>query len=162
LFGKGKASLKVIQIQKEKDLFFQESQENQEKSFERKEENSQEVPALGVEIEINLAQKNVKNIQLLSGGEKALVSLALLFGIISFCQPPFVVLDEVDAALDEKNSQKIAEIIKELSERTQFVIITHNQATIQVADVWYGILMKDGVSKTISYKLPENIILEKV
>ncbi len=154
LFGKGKVALKPTKIQKEE---FLENQKNEILKTDRN-ENSEKPSSLtlGIEIEVNLARKNIKNIQLLSGGEKALVSLALLFGIISYSKPPFVILDEVDASLDEKNSQKISEIIKELSKTTQFIIITHNQSVIQIADIWYGILMKDGTSQIISYKLPEN------
>ena len=155
LFEKGKVALKPIKIQKEE---FLENQKNEILKLDKNENLKETTLTLGVEIEINLAKKNIKNIQLLSGGEKTLVSLALLFGIISYSKPPFVILDEVDASLDEKNSQKISEIIKELSKTTQFIIITHNQAVIQIADIWYGILMKNGISQTISYKLPENVL----
>jgi len=155
LFGKGRVALRPTKIQKEELL---ENQKNEILKVDKNEDSKESSLTLGVEIEINLAKKNIKNIQLLSGGEKTLVSLALLFGIISYSKPPFVILDEVDASLDEKNSQKISEIIKELSKTTQFIIITHNQAVIQIADVWYGILMKNGISQIISYKLPENVL----
>jgi len=140
LFGKGKAQLKIVKLEKEEN-----------------EEENKKTPFLGVEIEINLAKKHLKNLNLLSGGEKALLSLALLFGIISYSKPPFIILDEADAALDEKNSYKVAQIIKSLSEKTQFILVTHNPTIIQIADIWYGVLMKDGISQTISYKLPEKI-----
>ena len=91
---------------------------------------------------------------MLSGGEKSLVSLAALFALISVSPPPFLVLDEIDAALDEENARRFSELIKEFSKQTQFVIVTHNRATMEAADILYGITMgEDGVSKVLSLKL---------
>ena len=91
---------------------------------------------------------------MLSGGEKSLTSLAALFALISVSPPPFLVLDEIDAALDEKNTHRFAELVKEFSKKTQFVLITHNRATMEAADALYGITMgDDGVSKVLSLKL---------
>ena len=98
--------------------------------------------------------KKIKNISMLSGGEKALTSLALIAAIISINKPPFVVLDEVASSLDQENSSRFAKIIKELSNYTQFIIITHNQEIIEISDILYGITMhEDGTSKLLSLKL---------
>ena len=91
---------------------------------------------------------------MLSGGEKALTSLALIAAIISINKPPFVILDEVDASLDQENSLRFAKIIKELSNYTQFIVVTHNQEIIEISDILYGVTMQeDGTSKLFSLKL---------
>ena len=98
--------------------------------------------------------KKIKNIGMLSGGEKALTSLALIAAIISINKPPFVILDEVAASLDQENSARFAKIIKELSDYSQFIIITHNQEIIEISDILYGVTMhEDGTSKLLSLKL---------
>jgi len=98
--------------------------------------------------------KKIKNISMLSGGEKALTSLALIAAIISINKPPFVILDEVAASLDQENSARFAKIIKELSNYTQFIVVTHNQEIIEISDILYGVTMqKDGTSKLLSLKL---------
>ena len=92
----------------------------------------------------------------MSGGEKALTSIALISAIIANNPSPFVVLDEVDAALDEANSQRFAKIVDELSDRTQFICITHNRATMERSAILYGVTMgADGVSKLLSINLTE-------
>ena len=108
----------------------------------------------GIEILATPPGKKIKSIEMLSGGEKALTSLALICAIIAINKPPFVVLDEVDAALDQENSSRFAKILKELRKNSQFIIITHNQQTIEVADILYGVTMgNDGISRLISLKL---------
>ncbi len=93
---------------------------------------------------------------MLSGGERALTAIALICAIISNNPMPFAVLDEVDAALDEANSQRFAAILEQLSHKTQFVTITHNRATMEKATILYGVTMgDDGVSKLLSVKLEE-------
>lgn len=110
----------------------------------------------GIDIIAHPPGKKLSTIHALSGGEKSLVALALLCAIIGANTPPFVVMDEVEAALDETNSEKVAAIIKHLAEKTQFVVITHNRATMHQADVLYGVTMKsDGTSKILSVKLTE-------
>lgn len=119
-------------------------------------EEPQEDPELaaGVEIELSLPQKKMMSLDTLSGGEKSLVSLAALFALIAVSPPPFLVLDEIDAPLDEDNARRFAELVSEFSKTTQFVIVTHNRATMEAADVLYGITMEDdGVSKVLSLKL---------
>src|SRR3989338_8865693 len=109
---------------------------------------------LGIEIDVSLPRKRIKGLDMLSGGEKSLVSIAALFALISVSPPPFLVLDEVDAALDEKNAKRFADIVRDFSKKTQFVIVTHNRSTMESADALYGVTMEeDGVSKVLSLKL---------
>ncbi|MDP2650759.1 MAG: AAA family ATPase, partial [bacterium] len=108
----------------------------------------------GIDIEVSLPKKKVKGLEVLSGGERSLVSIAALFALISVSPPPFLVLDEVDAALDEDNARRFSQILKDFSPKTQFVIVTHNRVTMEVADVLYGVTMSpDGTSKVVSLKL---------
>ena len=111
---------------------------------------------VGIEIKACPPGKKISNLAILSGGERSLTSLALLFAIISNSPPPFAVLDEVEAALDEANSKRFGRIIQELSDRTQFVLITHNRETMRQASCLYGVTMgADGVSKVLSVKLDQ-------
>jgi chromosome segregation protein len=110
----------------------------------------------GIEIQACPPGKKIKSITMLSGGERALTTIALICAIISCNPSPFVVLDEVDAALDEANSERLAKILDDLSLKTQFIAITHNRATMRRANVLYGITMgSDGVSRLLSIKLDE-------
>ena len=110
----------------------------------------------GIEIQAVPPGKKIKSLAMLSGGERALTAIALICAIISASPSPFVVLDEVDAALDEANSERLAKILDELSHKTQFILITHNRTTMRRANVLYGITMgDDGVSKLLSIKLDE-------
>ncbi|MBI4434208.1 AAA family ATPase [Candidatus Uhrbacteria bacterium] len=110
----------------------------------------------GIDITATPPGKRIKSIAMLSGGERALVAIALLCAIISSSRSPFVVLDEVDAALDEANSVRFAEILKDLARETQFVVVTHNRYSMERAAMIYGVTMgDDGVSKLLSLKLEE-------
>ncbi len=110
----------------------------------------------GIEIQAVPPGKKIKSLAMLSGGERALTAIALICAIISVNPSPFVVLDEVDAALDEANSERLAKILDELSYKTQFILITHNRATMRRANILYGITMgDDGASKLLSIKLDE-------
>jgi chromosome segregation protein len=112
----------------------------------------------GIEIQACPPGKNIKSIAMLSGGEKALTAIALICAIINTNPSPFVVLDEVDAALDEANSERLARILEDLSHKTQFIVITHNRAPMQRANYLYGVTMQEnGVSKLISIKLEDYI-----
>lgn len=107
----------------------------------------------GVEIDVSLPRKKTTGLSVLSGGERALTSLALLFALVSTSPPPFLVLDEIDAPLDEGNSVRFSKILVELKDRTQFVVITHNRETMRQADILWGITMQeDGISKLLSLK----------
>jgi len=110
----------------------------------------------GIEITANPPGKRVKSINMLSGGERALTSIALICAIMAENPSPFVVLDEVDAALDESNSIKFAQIIDDLSHKTQFIVISHNRATMEKANILYGVTMNnDGASHLLSLKLED-------
>lgn len=100
--------------------------------------------------------KNMLSIDSMSGGEKTLTALAFLFAVQMYKPAPFYILDEVDAALDKINSKKIGTLIKKQSSKAQFIVITHNDVTIKMADQVYGISMEDGVSKVIAIRMPEN------
>ena len=108
----------------------------------------------GVEVQATPPGKKLSTINALSGGEKALTSIALICAIISHLPSPFVVLDEVDAALDEANSERFAAILDNLSNSTQFITITHNRATMKRSVILYGVTMgDDGISRLLSVKL---------
>lgn len=129
-------------------------------AHEEVEEMSNYKPAkdevIGIEIQATPPNKKLKALNLLSGGEKALTSIALLSAIMGTNPSPFVVLDEVDAALDETNTMKFANILEELQEKTQFIVITHNRATMEKADLLYGVTMGDeGHSTLISVELKD-------
>ena len=129
-----------------------------EDELEDAEESGGEIeePHIGVDIDVDLPKKRIKGLAMLSGGERSLTSVAFLFAITAVNPPPFLFLDETDAALDEANSRRYAEILKELSKKTQLIIVTHNRETMRVAGVLYGITMGDeGVSKLLSLKFEE-------
>ena len=110
----------------------------------------------GVDIEARLPGRREQGLSLLSGGEKSLTAVALIFSLLKISPTPFCILDEVDAMLDEANVGRFCDLLKELSENTQFIIITHNRNTVQVADVIYGVTMaKDSTSQVISLKMDE-------
>lgn len=111
----------------------------------------------GIEIVAQPPGKKLQNLQLLSGGERALTAIALLFSIIRVKPVPFCVLDEVEAALDEANVTRFAEYLREFSEQTQFIVVTHRKGTMEEADVLYGVTMEEGgVSKLVSVRLEED------
>jgi chromosome segregation protein len=111
----------------------------------------------GLEIVASPPGKKLQNVLLLSGGEKALTALALLVGIFQFQPSPFCVLDEVDAALDETNVGRLADLLHSLSKETQFLLVTHSKRMMQNADLIYGVTMQEpGVSKVISVKLSQH------
>ena len=110
----------------------------------------------GIDIIAQPPGKKLQNLNLLSGGEKALTSLALLFAGFLLKPSPLCILDEVDAPLDESNTVRFAKMIKELSNETQFIVITHNRTTMEVSDHLYGITMEEpGISKAISLQFAE-------
>lgn len=110
----------------------------------------------GIDIQAVPPGKKIQTVTMLSGGERALTAIALICAIISANPSPFVVLDEVDAALDEANSERLARILDDLSNKTQFIVITHNRASMRKASILYGVTMQaDGVSQLLSVKLDE-------
>ncbi|NEU25301.1 chromosome segregation protein SMC [Paenibacillus polymyxa] len=108
----------------------------------------------GIDIVAQPPGKKLQNLQLLSGGERALTAMALLFAILHVKPVPFCVLDEVEAALDEANVVRFAQYLREFSEQTQFIVVTHRKGTMEESDVLYGVTMEEGgVSKLVSVKL---------
>lgn len=128
-----------------------------EPSPAEEEMHEHELPS-GVEIRANPPGKKLSSLSQLSGGEKALTSIALLFAIISRRPSPFIVLDEVDATLDEENARRFSELLREFSKHTQFVIITHNRSTMESAGSLWGVTMRqDGTSHVLSVRLGETV-----
>ncbi|MGC9602150.1 MAG: AAA family ATPase [Minisyncoccia bacterium] len=116
----------------------------------------------GIEISVNIPHKRVKGVQVLSGGERALISIALIFAMSQVNPPPFLILDETDAALDEANSRRYGDMIENLAKKSQLILITHNRETMSHAGVLYGITMgSDGVSKLLSVKFEEALAVAK-
>ncbi|MEK7133255.1 MAG: hypothetical protein AAB771_01035, partial [Patescibacteria group bacterium] len=146
MFGGGRAGLKLIKpqrLKKENDLEIALETESQNEDTET-----------GVEISIDLPRKRIKSLEMLSGGERALSSIALLFALSAVNPPPFLALDETDAALDEANSRRYASMLKELSQNTQLIVVTHNRETMKSAGVLYGVTMgRDSISCLLSIQL---------
>lgn len=167
LFGGGKAQLVLqrteVAEKEDKDTLSEEDEEANEEvklpSAKEKFLAAEKIRAslfAGVEISATPPGKKLSTITALSGGEKALTSIALICSIISHNPSPFVVLDEVDAALDEANSERYAAILDSLMDSTQFITITHNRATMRRANILYGVTIgEDGVSKLLSVKFNE-------
>lgn len=110
----------------------------------------------GLSIDVSLPRKKIRGLEVLSGGERALTSIALIFSMSQVNPPPFLILDETDAALDEANSKRYADMIMELGKKSQLIVITHNRSTMAAAGELFGVTMgQDGVSKVLSVKLEE-------
>lgn len=116
----------------------------------------------GIDIHVSLPHKRIKGLTMLSGGERALTSIALLFAMSQVNPPPFVILDETDAALDEANSKKYGDMIEALSQHSQLILITHNRETMSRAGVIYGVTMGgEGYSKLLSIAFDEAVAVAK-
>jgi len=154
MFNGGKAKFKLKSHIKKEEIAELHGEGTEDKEIREEIKHEEEEIFAGVEIDINVPKKKITSLEMLSGGEKSLVSAAALFSLIAVSPPPFLVLDEMDAALDETNARRFAELIKEFSGKTQFIIITHNRYTMEAANILYGITMEgDGVSKVLSMKL---------
>lgn len=150
MFGGGSAFLSVVAEQKrgKKD---EEEIDEEAIVFEH-----------GIEISVSLPHKKVKELQALSGGERSLTSIALLFAVSQVNPPPFLVLDETDAALDEANSRKYGDMLEKLSKHSQLIVVTHNRETMSRAGVLYGVTVgSDGGSKLLSVKFEEAAAIAK-
>ena len=150
LFGGGHAKLAVKNVQKMAKKVG--DTEDVEDSDERNEEESES----GIDIFVSLPRKKTSGLMMLSGGERALTSIALIFAMSQVNPPPFIILDETDAALDEANSKKYGDMIENLSQKSQLIVITHNRETMSRAGVIYGVTMiSGGVSKVLSVAFAE-------
>ncbi len=122
-------------------------------------EPDEDHPKGGVAVEVKPAKKLGKRLQLLSGGERALVAIAFLMALVLARPCPFYVLDEIEAALDDVNIGRLVQLLRDYRERTQFVIITHQKRTMEAADVLYGVTMgQDGASQVVSARMAEEEI----
>lgn len=159
MFGGGHAKLKLItsgkpQILDEKAEEFVPADSAAEAASLGEKDAPENNAEEGLDIDVKLPRKRITSLDMLSGGERSLVGIAALFAMISVSPPPFLVLDEIDAALDERNSRRFSELLREFSKHTQFIVVTHNRATMEAADILYGITMNDdGTSKVVSLKL---------
>ncbi|HYC83461.1 MAG TPA: hypothetical protein VEB60_02895, partial [Candidatus Paceibacterota bacterium] len=154
MFGGGSASLELIGSDKKKrrDTDLSAVLDDNAEIPEEGGEDGKE----GIDINVTLPRKKIKGLQMLSGGERALTSIALLFAMSQVNPPPFLILDETDAALDEANSRKYGDMIVALSAHSQLILITHNRETMARAGVLYGVTMGgDGISRLLSIKFDE-------
>ncbi len=159
MFGGGDASLALV---KEKPV--RRSTDVDEDGMPIIEEHEVETdePAYGVEIHISLPRKKIRGLEMLSGGERALTSIALIFAMSQVNPPPFVILDETDAALDEANSKRYGDMIENLAKRTQLILITHNRETMSRAGVLYGVTMSaDAASQLLSVSFTDAVAVAK-
>ncbi len=116
----------------------------------------------GIDIAVSLPKKKVRSLMQLSGGERALTSIALIFAMSQVNPPPFLILDETDAALDEANSRRYGDMIENLAKHSQLIVITHNRETMSRAGILYGVTMGgDGISKLLSVKFDEAVAVAK-
>ncbi len=159
MFGGGSASLVLVGEKKKKgimDVLLHELMPGDD--VEEGEDDGEQ----GVEIEVSLPKKRIQSLMMLSGGERTLTSIALIFAMSQVNPPPFIILDETDAALDEANSRRYGDMISELSKKSQLILITHNRETMSRAGILYGITMgMDGVSKILSVKFDEAAAVAK-
>ena len=156
MFDGGTAKLKVLKPKAERIAEGREEEDSvdKEEAREQTEDELMQEKNGGVDIEIKLPRKKVTSLDMLSGGERSLVGIAALFAMVSVSPPPFLVLDEIDAPLDERNARRFGAMLKDFSQRTQFIVVTHNRATMEAADILYGVtLAEDGSSKVVSLKL---------
>lgn len=110
----------------------------------------------GIEIEAQPPGKKLQNLTLLSGGERAFTAIALLFSILNVRPTPFCILDEIEAALDDVNVYRFAEYLKQYSQNTQFIVVTHRRGTMESANILYGVTMQEkGVSKLLTLNIDE-------
>lgn len=155
MFGGGHGSLSIVEIKKRKNDDPEEIDESADtESYSEAKEDM--VIEKGIEINVSLPHKKVKELHAFSGGERSLTSIALLFAMSQVNPPPFLVLDETDAALDESNSRKYGDMLEKLSKQSQLIVVTHNRETMSRAGILYGITIgSDEASKLLSVKFEE-------
>ena len=156
MFGGGGAFLSITMEHKKPKKNDEKVSEEDMEEEEDEEDNSELGFERGIEINVSLPQKKVKDLHMLSGGERSLTSIALLFAVSQVNPPPFLVLDETDAALDEANSRKYGNMLENLSKYSQLIVVTHNRETMSRAQVLYGVTMSaEGASKLLSIRLED-------
>lgn len=156
MFGGGSAKLHIIDIIPKKRKT--DSLENDQEEYVDEDAPKE----MGVEIDVNLPRKKVKDLEMLSGGERSLTSIALLFALSQVNPPPFLVLDETDAALDEANSKKYGDMIERLAQETQLIVVTHNRETMSRASILYGVTLgSDDASTLLSINFTEAVKVAK-
>lgn len=159
LFGGGEATLEELYGDPAATPENIEAQMNEETSVEpavQPETKKKEQVLIGIDIAACPPGKKIKNLSALSGGERTLTSIALICAILNCNPSPFVVMDEVEAALDETNTMRFANIMAELARQSQFIVITHNRVTMHAADALYGVTMgTEGISKILSVELKD-------
>ena len=161
MFGGGKVALNLVKekIKRKKKDDLNMSEEDLVNEVENENKQNGE---FGIEVDVLLPNKKTKGLQMLSGGERSLTSIALLFAMSQVTPPPFIILDETDAALDEANSRKYGDMIEKLSTQSQLILITHNRETMSRANILYGVTMSsNGISKLLSVKFTEAIKVAK-
>lgn len=162
MFGGGHASLQVIREVKRKPKDEGLAGLLEGESMLIPEEEAEDEGKEGLDIQVSLPHKKVKGLVMLSGGERALTSIALIFAISQVNPPPFIILDETDAALDEANSRKYGDMIESLAKHSQLILITHNRETMSRAGVLYGVTMASGGdSKLLSVEFEEAVAVAK-
>jgi chromosome segregation ATPase len=164
MFGGGSASLALIKEKKLKRAapsLLGDEEVGTNESEEDDDEEDVEIEE-GIDISVVLPHKRVKGLHMLSGGERALTSIALIFAMSQVNPPPFLILDETDAALDEANSRRYGDMIENLSRKSQLILITHNRETMSRAGILYGITVgQDAVSKLLSVRFEEALAVAK-
>ncbi|MFW6209900.1 MAG: AAA family ATPase [Patescibacteria group bacterium] len=149
MFGGGNAALEEVRVKTSAEA-------------EEAADTAETLAGTGIELAVSLPNKRVRGLDMLSGGERALTSIALIFAMSQVNPPPFIILDETDAALDEANSRRYGDMIEALAKRSQLVLITHNRETMSRAGILYGITMgADGVSKILSVQFAEAAAVAK-
>ena len=118
-------------------------------------EDPNDILNCGIDIRVQPPGKSLRTLTLLSGGERAFVAIALYFAMLKVRPAPFCVLDEIESALDENNVIRFAQYTRSMSERTQFLIITHRRGTMENADELYGVTMQKGISRVLSVELDD-------
>ncbi len=156
MFGGGGARLTLEEPEVESEL------DEDEDAEEVSDEAPKEKQRPGIDISVHLPKKKVQSLMQLSGGERALTSIALIFAMSQVNPPPFLILDETDAALDEANSRRYGDMIENLAQKSQLIVITHNRETMSRAGILYGVTMSgDGISKLLSVKFDEAVAVAK-
>lgn len=169
MFGGGSANLELVREEKRKRKKASGISEDDFDSYDEDTGDSDDADGdgqveiqEGIEIQVSLPHKRTKGLIMLSGGERALTSIALLFAMSQVNPPPFIILDETDAALDEANSRRYGDMIEQLSKHSQLILITHNRETMSRASTIYGVTMgKDGSSRLLSIAFDDAVAVAK-